>query len=68
MLPPGNSEWDMVLAHMGKGFQVEPFISHTPSLSEGPQVFADIAARKIWYNKVVFVVSDEAKKERRSVQ
>jgi L-iditol 2-dehydrogenase/galactitol-1-phosphate 5-dehydrogenase len=66
MLPPGNSEWDMVLAHMGKGFQVEPFISHTPSLSKGPQVFADIAARKIWYNKVVFVVSDEAKNEKRS--
>jgi L-iditol 2-dehydrogenase len=60
MLPPGNSEWDMVLAHMGKGFQVGPFISHTPTLAEGPQVFADLASRKLWYNKVVFVVSEDA--------
>jgi L-iditol 2-dehydrogenase/galactitol-1-phosphate 5-dehydrogenase len=67
MLPPGKSEWEMVLTHMGKGFKVAPFISHTPSLSEGPQVFADLAARRMWYNKVVFVISEEAKREIRSV-
>ena len=41
--PAGKSEWDMVLSHMRRDFQVGPLISHTPSLDEGPQVFADMA-------------------------
>jgi len=66
MVPPGRSEWDMVLHHMEKEFRVEPYISHTFALSEAPRVFADMAARKVWYNKVVFVISEEARKEQRS--
>jgi L-iditol 2-dehydrogenase len=68
IMPPGKSEWEMVLDHMGKDFPVEPFISHTPSLSEAPEVFADLAERRVWYNKVVFVVSEEAKREIRSAK
>jgi len=66
MVPPGKSEWDMVLYHMGREFRVEPFVSHTFALNEAPRVFADMAARKVWYNKVVFVISEEARKEQRS--
>jgi len=62
--PAGNSEWDMVIRHMQNGnLQVAPLISHTPTLSDGPQMFADMAERKVWYNKVVFAIADEAKKE-----
>ncbi len=64
--PAGKSEWDMVLSHMQHDFQVGPLISHTPTLDEGPQVFADMAARRIWTNKVIFVVSEEARAEERN--
>lgn len=61
--PPGKSEWEMVLSQMQHNFQVGPLISHTPLLSDGPQMFDDIAARRIWYNKVVFAISAEAQAE-----
>ena len=62
--PPGKSEWDMVVHNMQKGtLQVGPLISHTPALSEGPQMFADMATRAVWYNKVIFALADEAKAE-----
>lgn len=63
MTPPGKSEWEMVINHMRKDLKVSSLISHTPTLSEGPQMFADMANRNIWYNKVVFTISDEAKAE-----
>jgi len=47
-------------------FPDKHYISHTFALSEAPRVFADMAARKVWYNKVVFVISEEARKEQRS--
>ena len=62
--PAGKSEWDMVLSHMRQAFQVGPLISHTPTLDQGPQVFADMAARRIWTNKVIFAISEEARAER----
>ncbi len=61
--PAGKSEWDMVLGHMRQAFQVGPLISHTPTLDQGPQVFADMAARRIWTNKVIFAISEEARAE-----
>jgi L-iditol 2-dehydrogenase/galactitol-1-phosphate 5-dehydrogenase len=61
--PAGKSEWDMVLSHMRRDFQVGPLISHTPTLDQGPQVFADMAARRIWTNKVIFAISEEAQAE-----
>jgi len=65
IMPPGNNEWEMVLSHIGNGLRVSPLISHMPALSEGPQMFADMAARRIWYNKVVFAISAEARAEGR---
>jgi L-iditol 2-dehydrogenase len=53
----------MMLSHMGKGLQIAPLISHTPLLKEGPGFFSDMASNRIWYNKVVFVISDKAKLE-----
>ncbi|MEZ4768930.1 MAG: galactitol-1-phosphate 5-dehydrogenase [Caldilineales bacterium] len=61
--PAGRSDWDMVLSHMRGSFQISPLISHTPTLDQGPQIFADMAARRIWTNKVIFAISDEAKAE-----
>ncbi|MFN8499141.1 MAG: galactitol-1-phosphate 5-dehydrogenase [Anaerolineae bacterium] len=61
--PPGNSEWEMVLRHMGHDLQVAPLISHTPALGDGPQMFSDMASRRVWYNKVVFAIAEEARAE-----
>ena len=62
--PAGRSEWDMVVRHVADGsLQVAPLISHTPTLDEVPAVLADMAARRIWSNKVVFAVADEARQE-----
>ena len=36
--PAGKSEWDMVLSHMRRDFQVGPLISHTPALTKAPGV------------------------------
>ena len=63
IMPTYNSEWDMVFSHMGKSLQIAPLISHTPSLREGPSFFSDMASKRIWYNKVVFAISEEAKLE-----
>lgn len=61
--PIGNSEWEMVLSHMDKDLNVEALISHTPDLSEGVKLFENMVTRKIWHNKVVFAISDQAKEE-----
>jgi L-iditol 2-dehydrogenase/galactitol-1-phosphate 5-dehydrogenase len=61
--PAGKSDWDMVLSHMRRDFQVAPLISHIATLDQGPQVFADMAARRIWTNKVIFAISEEAQAE-----
>lgn len=65
IVPPGRSEWEMVLDHMQYDFDVDRYISHTPLLIDGPTVFADLAARNLWYQKVVFAVSEEAQREAR---
>jgi L-iditol 2-dehydrogenase/galactitol-1-phosphate 5-dehydrogenase len=59
--PKGKSEWDMVIQHMDDDLLIGPFISHTPSLEEGPGLLADMAAKKIWYNKVIFSVNPDMK-------
>lgn len=63
MTPPGKSEWEMVIHHMCGKLQIAPLISHKITLQEGPQIFADVSERRIWFNKVVFVISEEAKAE-----
>ena len=61
--PIGNSEWEMVLSHMDKDLKVEELISHTPDLSQGPELFKNMFNRKIWHNKVVFAISQQAREE-----
>ena len=63
IMPPGRSDWDMVIARLGNDLQVAPLVSHTPRLDEAPAVFADLADRRVWYNKVVFTVAEEAAAE-----
>lgn len=63
MTPHGKSEWEMVLHHMCRDLQVAPLISHKITLPQGPQIFLEISERRIWYNKVVYVVSEEARVE-----
>jgi L-iditol 2-dehydrogenase len=58
--PRGKSEWDAVLRHLDRDLHVAPLISHTPSLEQGPRIFSDMAGRKVWYNKVVFSLSDDS--------
>ena len=53
----------MVINAMQGDLEVTPLISHTPVLSEGPLTFAKMADREIWYNKVVFTISEEAQQE-----
>jgi L-iditol 2-dehydrogenase/galactitol-1-phosphate 5-dehydrogenase len=61
--PPQQSEWEMVIHHMCKDLKVLPMISHTPTLEEGVKMFQDMASGENWYNKVVFTIAEEAKKE-----
>jgi L-iditol 2-dehydrogenase/galactitol-1-phosphate 5-dehydrogenase len=61
--PPGHSEWEMVIRHMSKDLQVQPLISHTPTLEQGVQMFSDMASGSFWYNKVVFTIAPEAIEE-----
>ena len=64
LAPAGRSEWDMVVAHIADGrLDVAALISHTPGLEEVPKVMGDMAAGRIWSNKVVFAVADEARAE-----
>jgi L-iditol 2-dehydrogenase len=54
----------MVVNHMIAGtLQVAPLISHTPTLDQGPEMFSKMAERSVWYNKVVFALSEEARAE-----
>ena len=65
--PAGRSEWDMVVSHIADArLQVAPLISHTPGLEDVPRVMSDMAARRIWSNKVVFAVAPEARAEARA--
>lgn len=62
--PAGHSEWEMVVHHIAQGdLHVAPLISHTPTLSEAPEVFEDLLQRRTWYNKVVFAIAPEARSE-----
>ena len=51
---------------MGRDFRAKPFISHALALDGAPRMFAEMAARRVWYSKVVVIVSEEAREEQRS--
>lgn len=61
--PRGQSEWDMVVASIGRTVNVADLVSHVFPFEQAPSVFADLADRRTWANKTVFAVSDEAKAE-----
>jgi L-iditol 2-dehydrogenase len=68
-VPPGSSDWHVVLNHLGKDLRVEPLISHTPTLPEGPEILRKMSGkdtsqthgsaggRRKSFNKVIFRVS-----------
>ena len=63
--PAGRSEWDMVVRHVAAGsLVVSPLISHVPDLADAAPVLDDVSSRRIWSNKVVFAVSEQARHER----
>lgn len=65
--PEFSSEWDMVVSAIGHGLELEPLLSHTFGLEEAQHAFEDLFGRKLWYNKVSFVISEQAKAEARTV-
>lgn len=61
--PRGQSEWDMVVASIGRTVNVADLVSHVFALEEAQAVFEDLADRSVWANKTVFAVSAEARAE-----
>jgi L-iditol 2-dehydrogenase/galactitol-1-phosphate 5-dehydrogenase len=60
LAPEGASEWDRVLAAMGRELKVEPHITHTPALREGPEIFRRIVEGELnSYGRIVFRLSGE---------
>jgi L-iditol 2-dehydrogenase len=54
--PEGIDDWSTVLKMMDKQLIVEPLISHTPSLSDGKEVFNAIVNKQSFFNKVIFKI------------
>ena len=55
--PRGGDDWSAVLAFMDRELSVAPLISHTPQLSEGADILAAMAARKLaGAAKVILVI------------
>jgi L-iditol 2-dehydrogenase/galactitol-1-phosphate 5-dehydrogenase len=57
VVPRGSDDWSAVLAFMDRGLQIAPMVSDTPTLEEGPAIFASLRERKAWHHKVIFRVS-----------
>lgn len=56
IVPRGIDDWSTVLEMMDNQLHVAELISHTPSLSEGEEIFNAIVNRQISYNKVIFKI------------
>lgn len=61
--PSHSSEWDMVVNAIGSGLQLSDLVSHVFSIDEAQARFEELFERKIWFNKVMFAVSEQAKQE-----
>jgi L-iditol 2-dehydrogenase/galactitol-1-phosphate 5-dehydrogenase len=58
IVPRGQDEWTAVLKYMDRELTVAPLISHTPDLSQGPEIFQALTDGRLpGYRKVVFRVS-----------
>lgn len=59
VVPRGADDWSTVLRHFGRAVPIGPIISDTPTLEEGPAIFASIRGRQAWHHKVIFRVSPD---------
>ena len=57
VVPRGTDDWSTVLKYMDRELQIAPLITDTPTLEEGPAIFASIRERKAYHNKVILRVS-----------
>jgi L-iditol 2-dehydrogenase/galactitol-1-phosphate 5-dehydrogenase len=58
IVPAGIDDWSTALAYMDRELVVAPLISHTPALSEGPEIFRRIIAKKEFFNKVILRIGE----------
>lgn len=61
--PRGASDWDMVLASLGRTVDALDLVSHVEPFEDAQQVLEGLADRRVWANKTVFAVSPEARAE-----
>ncbi|UOQ57856.1 galactitol-1-phosphate 5-dehydrogenase [Leucobacter allii] len=61
--PRGQSDWDMVIASIGRSVNVRDLVSSVSELESAPEVFAGLADRSGWSNKTIFAVAPEAVEE-----
>lgn len=61
--PRGQSDWDMVIASIGRSVNVRDLVSSVSTLDDAPAVFADLAERQSWSNKTIFAIAPEAQEE-----
>jgi L-iditol 2-dehydrogenase len=59
VVPAGTDDWSTVLKFMDRGIQIAPMISDTPTLEQGPEIFASIHEGKAWHHKVIFRIAPE---------
>jgi L-iditol 2-dehydrogenase/galactitol-1-phosphate 5-dehydrogenase len=62
--PRDASEWDMVLAHLGRDVVATDLVSHVIDFEEAQQAFTDRGERTHWSNKTLFAVSETAREAR----
>jgi L-iditol 2-dehydrogenase/galactitol-1-phosphate 5-dehydrogenase len=56
--PRGQDDWTAVLNALDRDIQVESLITHLITLEDGPQILADMHARKGSFGKVIFQITD----------
>lgn len=56
IVPEGEDDWSTALKLMNKKLILKPLISHTPTLSEGAEIFRRMYERKEFFNKVIFII------------
>ncbi|CAH0154742.1 galactitol-1-phosphate 5-dehydrogenase [Microbacterium sp. Bi121] len=61
--PHGHSEWDMVIAHLGRTVIGTDLVSHIVDMADAQSTFTALADRARWSNKTIFAVSDAARAE-----
>jgi L-iditol 2-dehydrogenase/galactitol-1-phosphate 5-dehydrogenase len=61
--PRDNSEWDMVIAHLGRTVVGVDLISDVIDFEDAQSAFTALVDRVQWSNKTIFAVSDAARAE-----